>query len=138
MLDLNHPRTQIIFQASAYIDRLKNHCGKYTVEDFKARQNIFEDMIQITHEFEEFYNLNFEENKEDVKNILNIIRTEINLKKVINKKTDKGKCKVCNGKLFEYKSLIKEFGVFYYCDGCPNIIVENLNKLESVTGAIFI
>ena len=138
MLDINHPRTQIIFEASGYIGLLKNHCGKYTVEDFEARQSIFGEMIQITHEFEEFYNLNFDRNKEDVKNILNIIRNEIVSKKVINEQTDNGKCKVCNGKLFEYKSLIKEFGVFYFCDNCPNIIVENLNKLESITGAIFI
>lgn len=138
MLDINHPRTTIIFQASGYIDRLKNYCGKYTIEDFQTRQNTFDIMIKTVEEFEKFYNQNFKKDREDVKILLNNIETEINSIKQLNGKTDIGKCNVCNGNLTEYKSLVKEFGFFYYCADCPNIIVENLNKLEIITGVIFI
>ncbi|MNK30400.1 hypothetical protein D3C87_488170 [compost metagenome] len=138
MLDLNNPRTEIIFKASSYTDKLKNCCGKYTIENFEKRQNIFIKMLLICDEFEQFYNINYSDNQWEVKVILDTIRKEIENLSVINIETEPKNCKVCNGELFVYKSEIKEFGTFYYCNKCPNLIVEKLNELESLTGAIFI
>lgn len=138
MLDLNSPRTKIIFKASSYTDKLKNCCGKYTIENFQKRQDIFIKMLLICDEFEQFYNINYSDNQWEVKVILDNIKKEIENLSVVDIETESNNCKVCNGKLFIHKSAIKEFGTFYYCSKCPNIIVEKLNELESLTGAIFI
>ncbi|MCF2220664.1 hypothetical protein H9Q08_15360 [Chryseobacterium sp. PS-8] len=138
MLDLNHPRTRIIFKAAGYTDRLKNYCGKYTVESFNDRQETFIQMSIICDEFEQFYNLNFATIQRDVKEIIDTIKAEIDHLSKINDQTEPENCKVCNSKLFVYKSLIKEFGTFYFCNKCSEIIVAKLNELESITGAVFI
>lgn len=95
-------------------------------------------MLLICDEFEQFYNINYSNNQWEAKVILDTIRKEIENLSVINIETEAKNCKVCNGELFIYKSEIKEFGTFYYCNKCPNLIVEKLNELESLTGAIFI
>lgn len=138
MLDLNNPRTEIIFKASSYTDKLKNYCGKYTIENHDERQEIFLQMLIICDDFEQFYNSNYTDNQWDVKTIIDDIKNEIENLIIVNIDTKSGNCKVCDAELFIYKSAIKEFGTFYYCHKCPEKIVKNINYLESYTGAIFI
>ncbi|WP_312767797.1 hypothetical protein [Epilithonimonas sp.] len=138
MLDLNNPRTEIIFKASSYTDKLKNYCGKYTIENFENRKKIFLDMLVICDEFEKFYNTNYSKMQWGVKVILETITIEIEKLSTLNNPVQEGNCNVCGNKLFIYKSQIKEFGIFYYCHNCPKTIIENINELETITGAIFI
>lgn len=95
-------------------------------------------MLLICDDFEQFYNMNYSNNQWDFKVIIDKIKKEIEDLSVIDVETEPENCKVCNGELFIYKSLIEEFGTFYYCNKCPNSIVEKLTKLEGLTGAIFI
>lgn len=63
MLYLNYPRVSIIFTTSVfYTDKMKNFCGKYTIENFKKKQEIFLKMLIICDDFEKFYNTNYSEN----------------------------------------------------------------------------
>ncbi len=138
MLDLNHPRTNIIFKASSYTDKLKIYCGKYTIADFEKRQDIFLNMLLICDDFEQFYNLNYADHQWDVKVILDLIKDEIEKLSVINIVTEPKHCKVCNGELFIYKSLIKGLGALHNCRSCSAVIIEETNHLDSFTGAMFI
>jgi len=138
MLDLNNPRTKIIFKASFYIDQFKLGCARYTVQDFEARQLTFFEMQVAAEEFIAFCKIHYIDNFVSISALVNGITDEIKRLEVINNATDEGQCRVCNGDLFPLKSSIKEWGTFYYCHNCPNTIVALATSLEMETGAVFI
>jgi hypothetical protein len=138
MLDLNHPRTPIIFQASAYTDRIKNNCGRYTVAAFEQRRQLFLDMKVHCDELTAFCKIHFKKNAEAINRLADEIKLETEKLEVVDNDTDEGKCNVCNGNLFKYKSYVKEWGHFYYCDNCPKQIVALCNRIDQLTDAWFI
>lgn len=54
MLDLKNPQTKFIFEASSFIDRIKDGCNTYINQNFQERQLTFEKIKSDSIEMLEF------------------------------------------------------------------------------------
>ncbi|RZK23083.1 MAG: hypothetical protein EOO43_08865 [Flavobacterium sp.] len=135
MLNLDNPRTEIIFKASAYIDKIKMMCTVYPLQEFGKREDTFLDAQVLCEEFIKFCEANYTEHCDEMVATINLIKAETERLQAINIETEPGHCKLCNGNLTGYKSSIKEFGTIYNCDTCPTLIYQYANDLEMYSGA---
>ncbi|WP_374459013.1 hypothetical protein [Chryseobacterium taeanense] len=113
MIDINHPDSQLIFQASRFTDDIRAYCRKYILEKFNKRQITFQDMqIEglLLHEFSE---LHFKKNLKDISNLINDLNAEVEKLKTIDLKSENGNCTVCNIRLKTFDSLIGGNGIQY-------------------------
>jgi len=138
MLDINHPRTPIIFKAGGYTDKVKGLCHTYIFQNFEERQATFDEMEFVCWEFITFSETNFPDEIIDIKTLIAEIISEINNLRPINSVTESGNCKVCNSEIKEVKTYVKEFSTFSYCTKCPDKIIDYLNKVDWLTGAAWI
>ena len=44
MIDINDPKSEFVFKAGTYTDRIKDFCRLYIVQDFTERNETFEKM----------------------------------------------------------------------------------------------
>ena len=138
MLDINHPRTPIIFKAGGYTDKVKRLCHTYVFQNFEERQVTFDEMEFLCWEFVTFSETNFPEEISDIKTLIAEIISEINNLRSINSTTESGNCSVCNNEIKTVKTYVKEFPTFSYCIKCPDKIINYLNQLDCSTGAAWI
>jgi hypothetical protein len=138
MLDINHPRTPIIFKAGGYTDKVKVLCQNYIFQNFEERQDTFDEMEFLCWEFVTFSEANFPNEIQDIKTQITETIAEINNLRSINSIKESGNCTVCNSEIKKVKTYVKEFPTFSYCTKCPNKIIDCLNKLDSLTGAAWI
>lgn len=138
MLDLNNPHTLNIFRASGYIDRIKFGCQTYINQTFEERQLTFEKMKSECEEMLTFSKNIFPRQFTSIENSLKNIEIEIVNLRLINKDTEHGKCKVCNGEIKSFKSYVKELPKTTICQKCPENIYKFLLELEGLTGATWI
>jgi hypothetical protein len=134
MLNLDDPKSQIIFKASSYIDKIKRLCATYPLQDFDKRQETFLQGQIICEEFAAFCRINFD-NADAMISVINSVNKEMERLQNINIVTEPGRCKLCNGTLSSYKSSVKEFGITYNCDTCSTLIYKLTNDLEMYSGA---
>jgi hypothetical protein len=135
MLNLDDPRSEIIFKASSYIDRIKMSCTKFPLQEFEERQLTFLNMEILCEEFIEFIKVNYPEKEDNIIKTITEVQSEVEKLSNINIETEPGNCKVCNGRISHYDSLVKEFGIIYNCDTCSQNIYKFANDLEMYTGA---
>jgi hypothetical protein len=134
MLNLNDPRTTIIFKASSYLDRLKIACRVFILQPFSERQSTFENMKKVCEEFLLFAQEHYPEQIEKISTLTHQLMDEIDKLALINKTSEKGNCTVCNHVLQTRYSGVKEFGNITTCSHCPTPIIHLLNELEYPTG----
>ncbi|HPI54869.1 MAG TPA: hypothetical protein PLU10_09260 [Chitinophagaceae bacterium] len=133
MLNLNNPRTPIIFKAATYLDRLKNDCQIFIQQPFSERQVTFKNMKQVCDEFLLFAKEHYSETNEKILALTQQMIHEINTLSLKNEDTQKGNCTVCNHPLQTWYSGVKEVGHLTTCSHCPRQIVQLLNELEYPT-----
>jgi len=140
MIDINHPNSEFIFQASTFTDRIKRFCQKYILETFEQRKITFRDMKIEALLLQEFSEIHFKENLSSISELVNDLHKEIDKLEVINIVSEEGNCTVCNTKLKTFDTLIKEknFRFMTVCEKCPNEIYNIINQLDWATGAAFI
>ena len=138
MLDLNHPQTPYIFEASGYLDRIKMGCRRYIVETFENRQITFAQMKAECAALNQFSETAFPERLSQILQLTEKIEQEINRLAAINDPTDAGSCTVCNQPLYTFKTYVKEFPTLTICQHCSKKIMEYLNELEMPTGVMWI
>lgn len=134
MLNLNHPRTDIIFETSTFLDRLKNSCRVYIVQPYEERQETFLMMKIVCEDLLVFSKENHSESFESIASITHEIIQEIELLEKMNILSEEGHCKVCNQPLKTWYSGVKEFGDYTSCTHCPNLLIKLVNNLEMLTG----
>lgn len=134
MLNLNDPRTTIIFKASSYLDRLKNECRVFIQQAFDERQSTFENMKKVCEEFLFFAQEHYPEQIEKISTLTHQLMHEIDKLALINENSETGNCTVCNHVLQTRYSGVKEFGNITTCSHCPTPIIHLLNELEYPTG----
>ncbi|MCP4053690.1 MAG: hypothetical protein GY739_11595 [Mesoflavibacter sp.] len=138
MIDINDPKSEFVFGAGAYTDRIKDFCRLYIVQDFVERNETFEKMKKECLNLKKFSEKHFEENINDINQISDKLISEIIKLEKINELTKEGNCKVCDSKLKTFDSLVKEVGMLTVCEKCPSKIYDYTNKLDWLTGAAFI
>ncbi len=138
MLDINHPRTSIIFKAGGYTNKVKGLCQTYIFQNFEERQGTFDEMNFLCLEFVTFSETNFPDKIEDIKKLVAEIISEINSLRTINSKSEDGNCTVCNNEIKEVKTYVKELPTFSYCNKCPDKIINCLKQLDCLTEASWI
>ncbi|GAB3721612.1 hypothetical protein [Flavobacterium koreense] len=138
MIDINHPNSQFIFEASGYTDRIKNYCRIYINESFEQRIITFEKMKQECLNLKTFSEEHFKDRTKDIYDVTQKLISEIDSLQKINNETTIGNCKVCDNKLKTFDSRVKEVGFITICNNCPTIIYELTNNLEGLTGAAWI
>jgi hypothetical protein len=134
MLDINNPRTQLIFQASAYMSKVKSGCQKYILESYEERQATFAKMITACEQLLIHSETSFPDQLEEIRSLVAEIVAEIHALSVIDRVTEAGNCTVCNGPIKRGKTLVPEFPEIIWCGGgCPKKIMDCLSKLEVPT-----
>ncbi|MCT4628354.1 hypothetical protein [Winogradskyella sp.] len=111
MIDINHPNSKFIFEASGYTARIKGLCQIYIKQDFENRKETFEKMELECTNLKIFSEKHFKENIIDINEITDEIISEIRILGGINDLTEDGNCTVCNSKLNTFDSLVKEVGM---------------------------
>jgi hypothetical protein len=134
MLNLDDPKSEIIFKASSYIDKIKRLCTTYPLQDFDKRQETFLEGQIICEEFAAFCRIKYDD-ADTMIGVIDSIKVEMESLQNINIETEPGRCKLCNGTLSSYKSSLKEFGMIYNCDTCSTLIYKLANDLEMYSGA---
>ncbi len=138
MLYLDDPQTEFIFEAAAFIDRIRKGCELYIIQSFEARQDTFTIMEIECEELLLFSEKHFFNNLDEISLIIKEILEEINKLKVLNELSEKGNCTVCNTPLIMYDTLVIEFGWKTMCEKCPSNLYKLLYYLEMPTGVIAI
>lgn len=138
MIDINDPKSEFIFKAGAYTDRIKDFCRLYINQNFSERKETFEKMKQECENLKKFSEKHFEENINDINKISDELISEIRKLEKINNLTKVGNCTVCDSKLRTFDSLVKELGMLTICEKCPSKIIDYTNELDWLTGAGFI
>lgn len=133
MLNLNDPRTTIIFQASSYLDHLKNACLVFIQQPFSERQTTFENMEKVCEELLLFAQDHYQEQYAKISTLTLQLMLEIDKLALINENSETGNCTVCNHELQTTYSGVKEFGNITTCSHCPTPIIHILNELEYPT-----
>jgi hypothetical protein len=133
MLNLNKPRTTIIFKASSYLDHLKNACLVFIRQTFDERQTTFENMKKVCEQFLFFAQEHYPEQIEKISTLTHQLMDEIDKLSLINENSETGNCTVCNHELQTKYSGVKEFGNITTCSHCPTPIIHLLNELEYPT-----
>lgn len=133
MLNLNDPRTTIIFKASSYLDRLKNACRVFIRQSFGERQTTFENMKKVCEELLLFAQEHYPTQYAKISTLTHQLMHEIDKLALINENSETGNCTVCNQALQTRYSGVKEFGNITSCSHCPTPIIQLLNELEYPT-----
>lgn len=140
MIDINHPDSEFIFEASVFTDRIRNYCRKYILETFDDRKLTFQEMELEGLLLIEFSEVHFKENFTIITELVNDLINEIHKLKAININYESGNCAVCNTKLRTFDTLIKEEDLRFMtmCEKCPDEIYKIINMTDWATGAAFI
>lgn len=140
MIDINNPNSEYIFEACGFLDRLKKYTREYILQSFEVRQETFEKMTSECDQLILFSEKNFKNESNEIEKLTNEVKLEIQKLKSINNKTDENNCTVCNAELKTIDTFIKDkdFRYITICEDCPNKIVDLLNKLEVLTGVMWI
>jgi isoleucyl-tRNA synthetase len=140
MLDLNHPATQYIMEASGFLTRINLSCRKYILENFEERQVTFLAMKTECDLLNDYSAIHFSEIKEVIAKLVEKTKSEIEKLEKINQITEEGCCTVCNSKLKTIDTLVKDKELRYMtiCLECPTPIYRLLNELEVPTGVMWI
>lgn len=99
MLNLDDPRTEIIFTASSYLDKLITGCERYSTQDFENRELTFLDMLICCEEFLAFCKTNYPERIGSIFKITDSLIKKIKDLMKINIAIEEGNCTICNGNL---------------------------------------
>jgi hypothetical protein len=138
MLDINDPRTKLIFQAGGYIGRLKNACRLYILQSYEERQLTFERMKNECIQLAVFSETVFPDELQRIKHLVRQLTAEIDHLSLINNTTEPGKCTVCNEELHTIKTYVKEFPTMIICKNCPKKLSGFINDLEGPTEVMWI
>jgi hypothetical protein len=138
MLDLNNPRTQIIFEASAYSGKLKDLCRVYILQEFQERQTTFEQMKVVCNDLLEFSSNEFQRALEEIKYLVNQIILEINSLSQRDVHSEVGNCKVCNKELQSFKVYVTSGPIITICNECPSKLINIICQLDQITGVSWI
>jgi hypothetical protein len=138
MLDLNHPRTQVIFKASSYLGKLKELCRIFILQEFDERQIIFDEMKIVCNDFVNFSKVEFPKAIKSINNQVNKLLFEIDSLSKQNIKSQEGNCKVCDSKLHSFKVYVDSGPKITICQNCPNKLIKIIVELENITGVNWI
>ncbi len=134
MLNLDNPKTQLIFQASVFTDELIRSSNQYISQNWKDRKSTFTKIKTICKKLVEFCK---ENNFKDINKIQELSTQIINKVTIYEEvddtsETESGHCKVCKNKLLQIKP--NE----YYCKHCSDSIIKIVEQIEYITGIIYI
>lgn len=137
MLDLDDPRSSIIFKASSYSDKVKLLCRKYILQNFEERQDTFDEMEFYCLELISFSEIHFPDVINNIKKLTSEIITEIDKLRLMNPVAVSGFCSVCGTPIKKPQSYSKlqSQPEPSHCEKCPHEIMMKLHYLEFETGA---
>ncbi|MEM7374312.1 MAG: hypothetical protein AAF587_37300 [Bacteroidota bacterium] len=138
MLDLNHPHSALIFEASAYLDRIKEGCLAYVVQSYPDRQTTFVSMRKECEGLSEFAITAFPNQREAIQKCSELIIAELDLLAGTDQADKPGCCRQCNQPLMTIPSAAKGLPELTICNNCPKKIYQHLSELEQLTGVIWI
>lgn len=131
MLNIDDPKSEYIFQASGFLDRIKYGCRSYIIQDFEDRKLTFLKMKDECEALTVFSATHFPEEINKISALTKSIVTAINKFEKINVVTEKDHCKICDTPLIISSYLTM-------CTNCNAEIYTLLSELEIATGADFI
>jgi hypothetical protein len=140
MLDLNHPMTTYIFQASGLIDRVMIVAQQMTVSPSSVRQELLEKCLI---RFNEMRALNIDHFQERSFVAQAIDEYEVGLKTlaalgggqiVEDRRDGEGDCPYCGTKIMKFRASKYEESFIVLCPQCSKCYMVALEKLRSYEG----
>ena len=118
-----------------YIDQLKAACYDYVGMDFSERQPVFDGMISTAKELLNFSEDAFPESYEKIRQLTEELIHDITKLQAMQKPTEEGRCKVCNGELSFLATYHQgSMANVPLCKDCSQPLIRKISGLERPTG----